>query len=108
HRRAVGEGDDAAVFEETPHDALDPYVLGHSRNARTQATDASHNQVDLHARAARLVERVDDHWVHQGVQLRPDGGRLAFLLIDDLLADQGQQVALHRVRRIGELLQPLW
>ena len=74
---AVGEGDDAGVLQEAADDALDPDVLRQARNAGPQAADAADDQVDRHAGLAGGVEGVDDLRIDQGVQLGPDGGRLA-------------------------------
>ena len=45
-----------AVLEEAADDALDADVFRQPRNARAQAADAAHDQVDLHAGAGGLVE----------------------------------------------------
>ena len=57
---AVAEAIDAAVLEEAADDRLDADVFRQARHARPQAADAAHHEVDLHAGARRLVERVDD------------------------------------------------
>ena len=84
---AVAEGVDAAVLEEAADDRLDADVVRQARHSRPQAADAAHDEVDLHAGLAGVVERVDDDRVDQRVALHPDRGRLAGLGVRDLLGD---------------------
>ena len=50
---AVAEAVDAAVLEEAADDRFDADVVGEARNARAQAADAAHDEIDRHARAAK-------------------------------------------------------
>ena len=68
------EADDAAMLEEAADDALYPDVLGQAGHARPQAADAAHDELDLHARLAGAVERVDHARIDQRVELGPDRG----------------------------------
>ena len=47
------------------------------RNAGTQRADAAHDQVDLHARHRRVIQRLDDLRLDQRVHLGDDARRLA-------------------------------
>ncbi len=100
-RKAVtgAEAIDARMLEEAPDDALDVDGLGQIRHARTQAADAAHHEVDLHARLARLVERIDDLGVDEGVHLHPDGGRTPGLGVIHFLADMVEDARPDAVRR---------
>ena len=44
-------------------------VLADARNARAQAADAAHQQVDLYARLRGVIEQPDHLRVHQRVHL---------------------------------------
>ena len=65
-------------------------LLGQARNAGPQAADAAHDEVDLDAGLARLVELVDDLRVDQRVHLHPDRRRPTGLGVRDLLVDVAQ------------------
>ena len=95
---AGAEAVDARMLEEAADDALHVDVLGEARNARPQAADAAHDEVDLHAGLARLVERVDDLAVDQRVHLHPDGGRAPGLGVVHLLADVVEDARADAVR----------
>src|SRR5262249_40859771 len=86
-RMAGPEAIDPAVLEEPTDDRLDTDAIGQSRYSRPQATDAAHDQIDLHAGARGRIERVDDLRVDQRIQLHPDRGRPACLGVHRLLAD---------------------
>src|SRR5262249_46230167 len=80
-RQAVAgaEAIDAAVLEEPPHDRFYADILGHVWNARPQAADTTHHEIDRDARIRRLIEHVDDLRVDQSVVLHPDRSGLAGL-----------------------------
>ena len=61
-------------------------VLRQARYARPQAANAAHDEIDLDAGLARLVERIDDLRIDEGVHLHPDGGLAAGLGVADLVA----------------------
>src|SRR5690606_11534293 len=88
---AIAEAIDAAVFEEPPDHRFNPDIVRKTGNARPQAADAAHDQVDLHARLAGIVERIDDVWIDQRIHLEQDAGRLAFAGEFDLGRDIVQQ-----------------
>src|SRR5690606_32234139 len=71
-RAAVAEHPDARVLEEAPDDAHHADALGEAGDARAQATDAAHDEIDLDAGLPGLVERLDDLPVDQGVHLGDD------------------------------------
>ena len=50
---------DPAVLQEAIDDAADADVLGDARQARPQAADAAHDQVDRHAGLAGAVQGLD-------------------------------------------------
>src|SRR6185503_5418698 len=68
HTKAI----DSAVLQEAADDGFDADVLGKPGNARPQAADAAHHQVDRYAGLRRFVQRVDDIRVDQRVHLHPD------------------------------------
>src|SRR5690606_21194417 len=68
----VTETVDAAMLKEASDDGLNPDILGKLRNLRAQAADAAHHQINLHAGAARHVERIDDFRIDQRIHLHPD------------------------------------
>ena len=57
------------MFEEPADDADDANVFAQVRNPRAQATDAAHDQVDLHAGAGGFVEFLDDLLVDERIEL---------------------------------------
>jgi hypothetical protein len=69
---AVGEAERAPVLEEAVDDRAHLDALGEARDARAQAADAAHEQLDLDARLRGRVERVDHVHVHERVHLRDD------------------------------------
>ena len=87
---AGAEGIDAGVLEEAPDDRLDADVLRQARNARPQAADAAHDEIDLDAGLARVIERIDDLGIDQRVALAPDRALAAGLHMRDLLGDVGR------------------
>ena len=85
---AVAEAEDAGVLEEAADDRLDADVLRQAGNAGPQAADAAHDEVDLDAGRAGVVERVDDLRIDERVQLHPDAAGPARLGVADLARDQ--------------------
>src|SRR5665648_390576 len=81
------EAIDAREIEEAAHDAHYVDILRKARHAGAQAANAAHHEVDLHARPARLIERIDDLVVHERVHLHPDGRRAPRLGVIHLLAN---------------------
>src|SRR5690606_10707771 len=72
---AVAERVDTRMFEEAADDRLDADRLRETGYAGPQAADAAHDEIDLDARTAGIVERVDDDAVHERVHLGPDRAR---------------------------------
>jgi len=95
--RAAGlEEHHAAVFEETTQDRTHPDVLGDSRDAGSEATHASNDQVDLHARLRGAVERLDHLRLGERVHLRDDARRLALICERRFTADEREQRLVQR------------
>src|SRR5208282_4047283 len=88
---AVCEADDTAMFEKAPDDALDPDIFGKSRNTWAQAANAAHDEIDLNARLARAVERVDHLRIDDRIELGPDLCGLSLLGVRDFRLDVGEQ-----------------
>src|SRR5262249_54378709 len=103
-RQAVAgaEAVDAAVLQETADDALCTDVLRQSGHARSQAADAAHDEVDLHAGLTRLVQRIDDLRIDQRVELHPDGALAPGLGMGDLVADVRQETGADALRAGGD------
>ena len=102
---AVAEAEDAGVLEEAADDRLDADALRQAGDARPQAADAAHDQVDLDAGLAGVVERVDDLGIDQGVQLHPDLGRRGPRGVGDLGGDQIEDALAQHQRRNRHALQ---
>ena len=100
------------MLEEASEEAAHPDVLALPGHARRQATDAPHDEVDLHAGVRGLLQGADDLRIDEAVDLREDpggapgagGGRLGFDQGDDpageveggdqqMLEPRGSQVA---------------
>src|SRR5262245_14592392 len=62
---AGAEAINPAVLKNAANDALDANVLGKAGDARPQAADSAHDEVDLDTGLARLIERIDDLAVDQ-------------------------------------------
>src|SRR6266446_2527787 len=69
---AGAEASDAAVLEEAPDNALYTDVIRKSGHARTQAANAAHHEIDLHAGLTGAVEGVDDACIDESIELGPD------------------------------------
>ena len=64
------------MLEEPVDEAVDADVLAEALDSGTQAADAAHDEVDLHARRGRGVEGVDGR-LDEGVHLDDDACLLA-------------------------------
>jgi hypothetical protein len=58
---------DATVFEEAIDDASNGDVIAEARNAGAEATDATNEELDGDALLGRLVEGVNNLFIHEGV-----------------------------------------
>ncbi|MNM97035.1 hypothetical protein D3C81_1095310 [compost metagenome] len=94
------------VLQEAAYHRPHGDVVRHPRHARPQRAHAAHDQVDLHAGARRLVEFVDDRRLQQRIHLGDDARPLARPRIARLRADMLHEVAVHRERRLPEVVQP--
>ena len=104
-RLAAAKHVNARVFEKASDDGAHADVVRQARHAGPQAADAAHDKIDLHARPACRVERIDDLRIDQSVAFAPDGGRLARLGESDLFLDMLQKPRLQRQRRDRHLLK---
>ena len=84
----------AGMLEPATHDAANGDVFRLAGHAGQQARDAAHNEVDLHARAARLGDLVDDLAVGDGVHLEPDMRLFARARLGDLAVDAAHDEGL--------------
>ena len=73
----VGEGEDAAVLQETPQYGVDPDVLAQPRYSGLQGADTALDDVDLNPGLAGPVEGIDGFFINQGVDLDLDPGLFA-------------------------------
>ncbi|KAG0920924.1 hypothetical protein G6F31_020527 [Rhizopus arrhizus] len=93
------------MLQEAPHDGAHPDVLGQPRHTRPQRADAAHDQVDLHAGLAGLVELFDDLLFQQRIHLGHDARTLARLGRPGLGADQRHHPVVHGERRLHQRLE---
>ena len=63
---------DAAMFEETIDNASNGDVITEARNAGAEATDATNEELDGDALLGRLVEGVNNFFIHEGVGFDED------------------------------------
>ena len=68
----IGEDIDAAMFEETVHDASDLDVFAQSRDAGAEAADPAYEELDRDSFLRAGVQRLDDLWVDEGVGFDKD------------------------------------
>jgi hypothetical protein len=73
----IFEDIDAAMFEETVHDASDLDVFAQSRDARAEATDPSDEELNGDSFLRAGVQRLDDLRVDEGIGFDKDSGRAA-------------------------------
>ena len=69
---AVREVRDARVLKKAPNDTDNTNTLAHAAQSGQQTADATHNQVDFHARLRRTVERGNHVRIDQRVHLGND------------------------------------
>ena len=77
-------------------------VIAETRNARAQAADSAHQQIDLHARLRGLIQQANHRRVLQRVHLEDQVRRTAGLLVFNFAADQLHQPIAHVVWRDEE------
>ena len=73
----VGENVDAAMFEETVHDASNRDVFAESRYTGPEATDSADEQLDGDSFLGAGVERLNDLRVDESIGFDKDSGRAA-------------------------------
>ena len=74
---SVGEKIDAAMFQETIHDASNLNVFTQSGNTGAEATNPADEELDRNTLLGTGVERLDDLRVDEGVRFDKDSGRAA-------------------------------
>src|SRR4051794_28816012 len=74
---AVREREDTRVLEVAPENRSNADVLAHAFDARHEAADATHPDVDGNTGVAGAVEGVDDRLIDHRVDLDADSGWLA-------------------------------
>ena len=102
---AVSERVDPRVFEKAPDDGLHADVLRQPFDAGTQAADAAHDEIDLHARGARIVERIDDAGSTSALHLHQIAAGMPGLGVRHFLGDVLEQPLLQRQRRHRHALE---
>src|SRR5262249_197603 len=95
---AAAKGEDAAMFEEASDDRARANVVGQSGHTWPQAANAAYDEIDLHARLACVVQRIDDDRVDQRIAVQPDWRRAARLGVIDFLRDVMEDAPLQRYR----------
>jgi hypothetical protein len=68
----IGEDIDAAMFEETVHDASDLDVFAQSRDAGAEAADPAYEELDGDSFLGAGVQRLNDLRVDEGVGFDKD------------------------------------
>ena len=102
---AVLEVPDAMVLEEAAEDRAHADVLGKAGHARPQRAGAAHDEVDLHTRLRRRLQRANHALLDQRVHLRLDVRAPAFLRVLRLAADHLDDAPVHRERCEQQALQ---
>ena len=78
---SVGEKIDAAMFQETIHDASNLNVFTQSGNTGAEATNPADEELDRDPFLGTGVERLDDLRVDEGVCFDKDSGRAASTVV---------------------------
>ena len=94
------------MLEESAGNGAYRNVLGKARHTRTQTAYTSDDQVDLHARAGRIVQRVDDVRINKRIHLRDNAALLSGSRILRFLRDLAEKIVLH-LRRSRDESSPL-
>jgi hypothetical protein len=77
----IGEDIDAAMFQETVHDASDLDVFAKSGDAGAEAADPAYEELDGDSFLGAGVQRLDDLRVDEGVGFDKDSGRAACTVV---------------------------
>ena len=91
------------MLEEAADDADHADAIAHAGDARAQAADAAHDEIDLHAGLRRAIERIDHLGIDERVHLRDDARRPARARVLGFALDQLEEPLAH-VRRRDEQL----
>jgi hypothetical protein len=87
----VGEDIDAAMFEETVHDASNCDVFAESRYTGPEATDSADEQLDGDSFLGAGVERLNDLRVDEGVGFDKDSGRTTGTVVGRFPVDKFEE-----------------
>ncbi len=91
------------MLEETVDNADHTDPLGDARQAGPQAARAPNDEVDVHARLGRAIQRVDDRDFHQRIHLDDDPRRLTGLRVLALAVDELDHALAQLDRRHDQL-----
>ncbi len=97
---AVHKCIDASVLQEAADQSSDLDIVGDAGNARPQAANAAHDQLDFDACLRCPVQGLDALLLDDGVGFDDDFGRLAFFGLIDFLVDHFHQTMVQRERRL--------
>src|SRR6202047_2553757 len=103
---AAAETINPGVLEKPADDRFNRYVFGQPFDARPEAADPAHDEVDVYPRIARRIEGVDDLGIDEGVALCPDRGGLAGFDEGNLPTNMFENPLLERNRRNRHPLEP--
>src|SRR6476646_7293219 len=87
------------MLEKTADDADDADVLADPRHSRTQAADAAHDEIDVHAGLRRGVELLDDLGIDASVHLGDDARRPALSSVIRFASEPRRESCAHVARR---------
>src|SRR5690242_7233175 len=96
------------MLEESSDDAHHANVVAHTRNTGTQTANSANYEIDLHARLRRLVQRLDDLCIDDGIHLCDDARALSLDSVTSFAVEQREETPPHVRRRDDQLsIQPL-
>ena len=85
---------DAAVFEEAIDDTSNGDVITEARNAGAEATDATNEELDGDALLGRLVEGVNNLFIHEGVGFDVDACGPTCTVVGAFAVDEFEEVGV--------------
>ena len=90
----VVENIDAAVFEEAIDDTSNGDGITEARNAWAEATDATNEELDGDALLGRLVEGVNNLFIHEGVGFDEDACGPTCTVVGAFAVDEFEEVGV--------------
>ena len=96
------------MLQKAPNDGAHANVFGFIIHIRSQATRATHDQLDANARFRRLAQRGHHDFVGQRVDFRHDQRGLARFGKFDFRANGREDVVLHGVRCPPQMFELRW